>query len=369
MKPPFTVPALEPDKNMPTRSAPREARPATRATNATFKTPIGFTRALGAFFIIALTAACASAPGATAAAAGGPSSTGDASIDVIAAELEAMSGSTLSPHEDTWRSILEGAIDKDAYLCRPAPRAVFNQDVPEGERTIRGMMPHYGFYFGPMHYLVRRRQGKWEVFVRYAVEPPPESAALELPDCGLKPELGADLTCSGTPYALSGSLDACPASGEFRAKASPRAVAALLRRWSTEAERYWNRDAEALSIRYDFDFVTIADANAQGLRVDIEMPLSPTCGRTPYFSAMRSGWSIPVVAHEVGHVMGLLDEYEAFSGLVGFYPKTPFPGADKSRMGLSMREHTKILPLHHYLILRRYFCAEPRQRDPYAHAL
>ena len=113
------------------------------------------------------------------------------------------------------------------------------------------------------------------------------------------------------------------------ATTSPRAVAALLRRWSVEAERYWNRDAEAFGVpvRYDFDFVTIAEATSRGLRIDIEMPLSPTCGRTPYFSAMRSGWSLPIIAHEVGHVLGLLDEYEAFSGLVGFYPKTPFPGA------------------------------------------
>ena len=25
-----------------------------------------------------------------------------------------------------------------------------------------------------------------------------------------------------------------------------------------------------------------------------------------------------------------------------------------------MREGTRVLPLHHYLIVRRYFCAEPR---------
>jgi hypothetical protein len=322
-------------------------------------------------FLPLIIAGCSASVSGSGGGGGGSSPPGDASIDVIATELEAMSGSILSPHEDTFRSILAGAIDKDAYVCRPTPRAVFGEGAPEGERTIAGMMPHYGFYFGPMRYLVRRRQGAWEVFVRVAVEPPPESATLELPDCGLKPDLGPDLRCSGTPYALSGSLDACPASGEFRAPASRRAVAALLRRWSTEVERYWNRDAEAFGVRvrYDFDFVTIAEAIAQGLRVDIEMPLAPTCGRTPYFSAMRSGWSLPIIAHEVGHVLGLLDEYEAFSGLVGFYPKTPFAGAEESRMGLSMREHTKILPLHHYLVLRRYFCAEPRRTDPYAHVL
>jgi hypothetical protein len=74
---------------------------------------------------------------------------------------------------------------------------------------------------------------------------------------------------------------------------------------------------------------------------------------------MRSGWSLPIVAHEVGHVLGLLDEYEMLSGILDFYPKTPLAGADRSRMGLSMKEYTVVLPMHHYLILRRYFCPEP----------
>ena len=103
--------------------------------------------------------------------------------------------------------------------------------------------------------------------------------------------------------------------------------------------------------------------------VDMSVPLSPTCGRTPYFSAFRSGWSLPIVAHEVGHVLGLLDEYEALSGIVAFYPKTPFVGAELSRMGLSMREETRVLPLHHYLILRRYLCPEPDGRSFYDDAL
>jgi len=53
------------------------------------------------------------------------------------------------------------------------------------------------------------------------------------------------------------------------------------------------------------------------------------------------------------------------SGIVGFYPKTPFPGAEVSRMGLSMKETTRYLPVHHYLVLRRAFCPRPASRDPY----
>ena len=64
----------------------------------------------------------------------------------------------------------------------------------------------------------------------------------------------------------------------------------------------------------------------------------------------------------MGHLLGLLDEYEMLSGIVGFYPKAPFEGAERSRMGLSMREGTELLPMHHYLVLRRYFCPEPTDR-------
>jgi hypothetical protein len=332
-------------------------------------------RAAAALAALCLAAAAAAAGCAGAAGEGGrgglAASGSESSVEGIAAELEAMSAPLLAGREGTFRDVLADTLAKDAFLCRPSARRVFGGGVPEGERVIAGVMPHYGFFLGPMRYLVRRRGAAWEVEVRIAVEPPVGAAALELPDCGLAAELAGALSCSGTPYSRAGSTDACPASGVFSAEATPRAIRALLARWSREVEGYWNRDAGAfaLPVRYDFDFVLADEARARALRVDMEVPLSPTCGRTPYFSAMRAGWSLPVLAHEVGHVLGLLDEYEALSGIVRCYPKTPFPGAEISRMGLSMREDTRLLPLHHYLILRRFFCKEPASPDPYAEAL
>lgn len=161
------------------------------------------------------------------------------------------------------------------------------------------------------------------------------------------------------PYSLAGSLSACPGSGTFLLPAARPFMRALLHRWSREAASYYNRDAAyfGLPVRYTFDF---RPADEVAGPVDLRVPLSTTCGRTPYFSAFRSGWSLPIVAHEVGHVLGLLDEYEALSGLSSAYPKKPFAGAEISRMGLSMREETRVLPLHHYLVLRRAYCATPR---------
>jgi hypothetical protein len=188
-----------------------------------------------------------------------------------------------------------------------------------------------------------------------------------LPDCGLARELAGDAdpaslgaVCTGTPYAESGSLEACPKSGHFSLPATRRAMRALLARWTREAPVAWNRDAarHGLPVRYRFSFVEEGEVSPG--RADITLPLSLTCGRTPYFASLRSGWSTPILAHEVGHFLGLLDEYEALSGISRFYPKKAFAGAEISRMGLSMREDTRFLPIHHYLVLRRYFCAEPR---------
>ena len=136
-----------------------------------------------------------------------------------------------------------------------------------------------------------------------------------------------------------------------------------LDRWSRDVEAYWNRDAEryGLAVRYDFEF--FLDGGAAKPPVDVHTSMWMTCGRTPYFSAFRTGWSIPIMAHEVGHYLGLLDEYEALSGML--YEKTPFDGSENSRMGLSMKTYTRLYPLHHYLVVRRFHCSEPERRDPY----
>lgn len=328
--------------------------------------------------ILALSVAATTACGARPAAVPGTSSSVE--VEVIDAELEVISGPALGSHPETFRAVLADTLAKDAYVCSPSPRALFFGDAPEGERVIDGSMPHYGVWFGPMRYLVRRfgpragsPHGRWEVVVRLALDIPTEGTLelpLELPDCALRAELDGPVVCSGIPYAASGSMDACPGSGTFRAPVTRRNVDALLRRWSREAERYWQRDADAfhLPITYDFQIV-VAGSEAVSGRAEVRLPLWPTCGRTPYFAALRSGWSLPVLAHEIGHFLGLLDEYEPLSGITRAYPKTPFPGAEVSRMGLSMREGTRVLPLHHYLVLRRYLCPEPASSEPWAGVL
>src|SRR4051812_45520363 len=92
---------------------------------------------------LATATACAETPDAA------PARAEAGSIASIAGELDRMSLALTARHEATFRGILEDTLGKDPYVCRPSPRAVFFGDAPDGERTIAGAMPHYGFFFGP----------------------------------------------------------------------------------------------------------------------------------------------------------------------------------------------------------------------------
>lgn len=298
-------------------------------------------------------------------------------IDRIALDLHGRSRGLTANHRDTYDGLLVDHLAKDAYRGTPGVQQVFAppRGPEERVRRLHGPMPHYGVYYGPMRYRIRaarRADGgagwAWQVEVHVAVTAPDApDAVMELPDCELRDELEGPVHCEGIPYPDAPGTEACPESGRFEARASRHNLRALLAHWSTVAEHYYNRDAEyfALPVQYDFEYFLADDAARAAEPVDLRMPLWLSCGRTPYFLAMRTGWSAPIVAHETGHFMGLLDEYEMLSGMSSLYPKTPFAGAEQSRMGLSMKRDTRVLPLHHYLVLRRYHCAEPEARDPY----
>lgn len=288
--------------------------------------------------------------------AGGCASRGASAVR----ELEALGPEWVEQYSASYASILAHALAADAYVCEPTPAEVFFGSTPAGVRFIAGSMPHYDVYDGPMRYQVRRAHDRWFVQAWVIVEPPPNTGRMELPDCGLQARLEGPVQCSGRPYSQSPTLDICPESGSFSAPVTRKNVRALLAHWSTAVEGYYNRDAKAqrLPVSYDFTF-TVPEARGVPASSALVVPLATSCARTPYFQAIRSGWSLPILAHEMGHLLGLLDEYAALSGIADFYPKAPFPGAERSRMGLSMRDSTALLPLHHYLVLRRFFCPEP----------
>ena len=277
-------------------------------------------------------------------------------VQVLVQQLVDLGGEDARGLEIPQSILLADHLAKDDYPCMPPVAEVLSPPPgPMATRRLRGQQPHYGMFAAPFTYRVGAVDGEWRVMVTIVFDAT-EGGRLELPDCALKARLEGDVTCEGTAYQDAPGLDVCPDVGHFDAPATRHNLRALLARWSDEAEGYYNRDADAdrLPIHYDFEFLLQGDPAPE--EVDLRLPLWRSCGRTPYFVAFRSGWSIPIVAHEVGHYLGLLDEYEPLSGIVGFYPKTPFEGSEESRMGISMKPETQVYPLHHYLVLRRYHC-------------
>src|SRR5690606_38667900 len=226
-------------------------------------------------------------------------------VGAVADALSHRADADVRGTEAHWRRLLAEYLVRAETQCLPPVEQVLSP--PAGSfapRRITGELPHYDVFDGPLRYRVGAGDGHWRVELNVLIEATP-GGMLELPDCALAGELHGPVRCEGLPYEEAPGLDACPGSGRFEAEASRTNIAAMLRRWSTEVEAYWNRDAERydLPVRYDFTFFLPETAVAP---VDLRLPLWHSCGRTPYFVALRSGWSIPLLAHEVGHYLGLL---------------------------------------------------------------
>jgi hypothetical protein len=281
-----------------------------------------------------------------------------------------MEGTSQPGHGALLQKLLSDNLKKDSYSCTPRAARVFAAPSTTAPmRFIQGDMPHYSFYRGPYRYRIRSeelsaKKRRWLVELHVALEPP-TGDTMVLPDCSLNAE---ERRCQGLSNEKAHGRHACPNAGRFVAPATPSNIRKLLLAWSKSIEADFNRDARRLGlpVRYDFEFFLANDDSAARSPVDWRLPLHLNCGRQPYFQGLRSGWSQAILSHEIAHFLGLLDEYYALSGITSLFPKTPFPGADGSRMGLSMKRKTRFLPLHHYLILRRYHCPEPVQRDPFA---
>ncbi len=104
-----------------------------------------------------------------------------------------------------------------------------------------------------------------------------------------------------------------------------------------QAEKEWNdyRIGMDFSYRFQFDIET----NVKNAHYSVNI-LNSTRG--PYDTNWGRDWDGPTVAHEVGHMMGLGDEYETLSSTMDCVPESKMCDQD----GYLMKHH-------YYFILRR----------------
>jgi len=104
------------------------------------------------------------------------------------------------------------------------------------------------------------------------------------------------------------------------------------------AENFWNSGRPQTDFEYRFQFDLVGDSAGAHYSVQV---LDTTRG--PYDQFWGRDWTDKVIAHEVGHMLGLGDEYQTLSGVVDCY-----------RPSLMCTSWTGTLMLqHYYFVLRR----------------
>jgi predicted Zn-dependent protease len=111
---------------------------------------------------------------------------------------------------------------------------------------------------------------------------------------------------------------------------------------SSAAKIWTNGNTYKFKMNFDFDITT----SSSEATVSVKLLRGSTRG--PYFSKWSLNWSSTTIAHEMGHVMGLDDEYS----------NHPFGSSVKCKRSSLMCSSYSGRPLkyHYYLIFRRALC-------------
>lgn len=105
-----------------------------------------------------------------------------------------------------------------------------------------------------------------------------------------------------------------------------------------QASAYWNNTKIKTDFNYEFKFELTTDSTKAHFSVNV---LDSTRG--PYDTNWSRSWTSLAIAHEVGHMLGLGDEYQTLSGV-----------SDCWKESLMCESWTgELKPLHHYFVLRR----------------
>jgi hypothetical protein len=127
-------------------------------------------------------------------------------------------------------------------------------------------------------------------------------------------------------------------------KISPEDRASMREKLTMAALKWQSSNPYNFPLRFNFD---VTDSRKEG---DVSARLTDDDTRGPYFHEWTTAWGHHTVAHEMGHVMGLDDEYSNTFGAI--------------REALTYCSRTSMMcgsigaaqPYHYYMIVRRLLC-------------
>lgn len=105
-----------------------------------------------------------------------------------------------------------------------------------------------------------------------------------------------------------------------------------------EAQLMWNTHRVLTSFNYEFKFEIVEDRSKSHFSV---LVLDETRG--PYDTFWSRKWTGTVIAHEMGHMLGLGDEYQTISEKSDCWEPSLMCDSSKGKM----------MPHHYYFVLRR----------------
>lgn len=111
----------------------------------------------------------------------------------------------------------------------------------------------------------------------------------------------------------------------------------------------WSGPHPKYGFAYKFRFLVVENAADAHFSVNLT---DKSAG--PYFSTWSRSWSINQITHEMGHTMGLVDEYDLLPTHIDFqFGKSPSLTQVACETGSIMCNFNRPQAIHYYIILRR----------------
>ena len=120
------------------------------------------------------------------------------------------------------------------------------------------------------------------------------------------------------------------------------------------AEKLWSDNSPDKSIEFHFNVVDSSD--------DAHFTLKMGIGdkRTPYYHTWWTHWTAQYIAHEIGHTMGLDDEYNQMRVILGRFKNDAVEESQCqfSSIMCTAAQYAKPQRYHYYLLMRRAVCLQ-----------